>query len=55
MHAFWWRGVRRPCAPDPKWGEASMQRITAMSGGGFLMEDTPLLDDFMLSRARATT
>jgi hypothetical protein len=31
-----------------------MQRITAMGGGGFLMEGTPLLDDFILSRARAS-
>jgi dipeptidase E len=28
-----------------------MQQFIAMGGGGFLMEDTPLLDDFILSRA----
>jgi dipeptidase E len=29
-----------------------MQQIIAMGGGGFLMEDTPLLDDFILLCAR---
>jgi dipeptidase E len=31
-----------------------MQQITAMGGGGFLVEDTPLLDDCILSRARGS-
>ncbi|HKO92121.1 MAG TPA: peptidase E [Polyangiaceae bacterium] len=29
-----------------------MKQIVAMGGGGFLMENTPLLDDFILSRAK---
>ena len=29
-----------------------MKQIIAMGGGGFLMDDNPLLDDFILSRAK---
>jgi dipeptidase E len=29
-----------------------MKQIIAMGGGGFLMDETPLLDDFILSRAK---
>jgi dipeptidase E len=29
-----------------------MRQIIAMGGGGFLMDDNPLLDDFILSRAK---
>jgi peptidase E len=29
-----------------------MKQIIAMGGGGFLMEESPLLDDFVLSRAK---
>lgn len=31
-----------------------MKQIIAMGGGGFLMDETPLLDDFILSRARGS-
>jgi hypothetical protein len=34
---------------EPSW---VMKQIIAMGGGGFLMDDNPLLDDFILSRAR---
>ena len=29
-----------------------MKQIIAIGGGGFLMDDNPLLDDFILSRAK---